>query len=105
MLRKQGCGGILAQDRRPAAREIVAQLHPPQGLSNAVTMQAAPVPSNFFPPTDVPSGRRCESTKSGSWQILFESPISLAVAVFLFCFDFPGFGKNVYLKLGARLDH
>ena len=34
--------------------EVVAQMHPPQGLSTAVTMQDAPVPSNF-PPTDVPS--------------------------------------------------
>ena len=41
-------------------------MHPPQGLSTAVTMQNAPaVPSNF-PPTDVPSGRRCGSTKSGT---------------------------------------
>ena len=40
-------------------------MHHPQGLSNAVTMQAAPVPSNFLP-TDVPSGRRCGSTKSGT---------------------------------------
>ena len=47
-------------------REVVAQMHPPQGLSNAVTMQDAHVQSNF-PPTDVPSGRRCGSTKSGSW--------------------------------------
>ena len=53
---------VFAQDfergiaERPAGlvgREAVAQMHPPQGLSNAVTMQAAPVPS-YFPPTDVP---------------------------------------------------
>ena len=39
--------------------EAVAQMHPPQGLSTAVTMQDAPVPSDF-PPTDVPSALAVE---------------------------------------------